>query len=55
MTRLAEAVEAARIAATALPRPGHPRDLVLEILSAAAEDERVRHGLHASSAGARRR
>jgi len=45
MTRLAEAVEAARVAATALPRPGHPRDLVLEILTAAAEDEQVKANL----------
>ncbi len=41
MTRLAEAVEAARVAATALPREGHARDLVLDILKAAAVDEKV--------------
>ena len=45
MTRLAEAVEAARIAATARPREGHSRDLVLDILRAAAEDERVKADL----------
>ncbi|HKW78484.1 MAG TPA: hypothetical protein VJQ09_05235 [Candidatus Limnocylindria bacterium] len=41
MTRLADAVEAARVAATAPPRASNARDLVLEILTAAAEDERV--------------
>jgi hypothetical protein len=45
MTRLAEAIDAARVAATALPREGHGRDLVLEILRAAAEDEHVKHNL----------
>jgi hypothetical protein len=45
MTRLAEAVEAARVAATALPREANARDLVLEILRAAAEDETVRGNL----------
>ena len=45
MTRLAEAIEAARIAATAIPREGHERDLVLEILKAAADDERVKANL----------
>ncbi len=41
MTRLAEAIEAARVAATAPPRASPARDLVLEILHAASEDERV--------------
>lgn len=45
MTRLADAVEAARVAATGLPREGHARDLVLEILTAAADDERVQANL----------
>ena len=45
MTRLTEAVEAARIAATAPPREANARDLVLEILRAAAEDEQVRANL----------
>jgi hypothetical protein len=45
MTRLTEAVEAARIAATAPPRESNARDLVLEILRAAADDETVRANL----------
>jgi hypothetical protein len=45
MTRLAEAIEAARVAATAPPRASPARDLVLEILRAAADDERVRANL----------
>jgi len=45
MTRLAEAIEAARIAATAPPRESNARDLVLDILTAASEDEKVRENL----------
>jgi hypothetical protein len=45
MTRLADAIEAARIAATAPPRESNARDLVLDILTAAAEDEKVRENL----------
>ncbi len=45
MTRLDDAIEAARVAAVAEPREGNARDLVLEILHAAAEDERVRANL----------
>lgn len=45
MTRLAEAIEAARVAATAPPRESNARDLVLAILTAAAEDEKVRENL----------
>ena len=45
MTRLAEAIEAARIAATAIPGDAHARDLVLEILKAAADDARVKANL----------
>ena len=45
MTRLAEAIEAARVAATAPPRASPARDLVLEILRAAADDERVKANL----------
>ena len=45
MTRLQDAIEAARVAAVAVPREGHARDLVLEILRAAADDERVRANL----------
>jgi hypothetical protein len=41
MTRLAEAIEAARVAATAPPRASPARDLVLEILHAASLDEHV--------------
>ncbi len=45
MTRLVAAIEAARVAATAPPRATPARDLVLEILHAAADDERVRANL----------
>src|SRR5689334_4828147 len=45
MTRLADAIEAARIAATAPPRESNARDLVLDILTAAADDEKVRENL----------
>ena len=45
MTTLQEAIEAARVAATAPPPAGHARDLVLDILRAAAADERVRANL----------
>ena len=45
MTRLSEAVEAARIAATAPPRESNARDLVLAILRAAAEDDTARANL----------
>lgn len=41
MTRLEDALEAARIGATSPPNPVSPRDAVLRILEAAAEDERV--------------
>jgi hypothetical protein len=51
MTRLTEAVEAARIAATAPPREGNARDLVLEILRAASDDEKVRANLKDVSKG----
>jgi len=45
VTRLVAAIEAARVAATAPPRATPARDLVLEILHAAADDERVRANL----------
>jgi hypothetical protein len=45
VTKLDEAIEAARVAATSPPNPVHPRDAVLAILRAAAEDERVRENL----------
>ena len=51
MTRLADAVEAARIAATAPPREGNARDLVLEILRAASSDEHVLENLKDVSKG----
>ena len=41
MTKLAEAIEAARVGATSPPNPVSARDAVLRILHAAAEDERV--------------
>jgi hypothetical protein len=45
MSRLAEAIEAARVAAIAPPREAHARDLVLDILRAAADDPAVRENL----------
>ena len=41
MTKLAEAIEAARVAAATGPNPVNARDAVLSILVAASEDERV--------------
>ncbi len=40
-TTLEDAIQAARVAATGLPREGHARDLVLDILHAAEGDPRV--------------
>lgn len=51
MTELADALEAARIGATSPPNPVSPRDAVLRILAAAAEDERVRELLRDVAAG----
>ncbi len=45
MTKLEEAIEAARVATTSPPNPVHARDAVLRILAAAAEDERVLENL----------
>jgi len=45
VTKLDDAIEAARVAATSPPNPVHARDAVLAILRAAAEDERVRENL----------
>ena len=45
MTKLDEAIEAARVAATSPPNPLSARDAVLAILAAAADDERVRENL----------
>ncbi|HUQ42448.1 MAG TPA: hypothetical protein VM052_08100 [Candidatus Limnocylindrales bacterium] len=51
MSRLTEAIEAARVAAVGTPREGHARDLVLEILRAAADDDRVKANLRDVPAG----
>jgi hypothetical protein len=45
MTTLEEAIEAARIAASSGPNPVNARDAVLQILEAAAVDERVQENL----------
>jgi hypothetical protein len=41
VTKLHDAIQAARVAASAPPVPANARDAVLAILAAAAEDERV--------------
>ena len=41
MTKLQEAIQAARVASTSPPNPLNVREAVLAILAAAAEDERV--------------
>lgn len=51
MTKLAEAIEAARVAASSPPNPVNARDAVLGILVAAAEDEGVRANLQDVAAG----
>ena len=51
MTRLEEAIQAARVASTSSPDPAHARDAVLAILTAAAEDERVLANLSDVRAG----
>lgn len=51
MSRLADAIDAARVAASSGPNPMNARDAVLEILVAAAEDERVLANLKDVSAG----
>ena len=45
MTKLADAIQAARVGATSPPDPLTARDAVLNILRAAADDERVRANL----------
>jgi hypothetical protein len=45
VTRLEEAIEAARVGATSPPNPVSPRDAVLRILEAASDDDRVRANL----------
>ncbi len=51
MTRLQDAIQAARIASTSPPNPVNARDAVLAILAAAAEDERVLENLRDVRAG----
>ncbi len=51
MTKLEEAIQAARVASTSSPDPAHARDGVLAILTAAAEDERVLDNLKDVRAG----
>ena len=51
MTRLAEAIEAARVAASSPPNPVSAREAVLRILNAASEDERVLANLRDVGAG----
>ena len=51
MTKLEEAIQAARVASTSPPNPVNARDAVLTILAAAAEDERVLENLKDVRAG----
>ncbi|HUG05443.1 MAG TPA: hypothetical protein VMQ78_02755 [Candidatus Limnocylindria bacterium] len=51
MTRLDEAIQAARAASTSPASPASARDAVLAILAAAADDERVRANLRDVPAG----
>ncbi len=51
MTRLEEAIEAARVGATSPPNPVGARDAVLRVLVAASEDGRVRESLRDVQAG----
>ncbi len=51
MTKLEEAIEAARVAASSPPNPVNARDAVLAILTAASEDERVLANLSDVPAG----
>lgn len=51
MTRLEDAIQAARIASTSPPNPVNARDAVLAILAAAAEDDRVLENLKDVRAG----
>jgi hypothetical protein len=51
VTKLEEAIEAARIASTSPPKGVNARDAVLAILAAAAEDERVLENLKDVRAG----
>ena len=51
MTKLQDAIQAARVASTSSPNPVNARDAVLAILAAAAEDERVLENLKDVRAG----
>ena len=51
MTKLEDAIQAARVGATSPPNPINARDAVLLILAAAAEDERVLENLKDVPAG----
>ena len=51
MTKLEEAIQAARVGSTSPPNPINARDAVLLILAAAAEDERVLENLKDVRAG----
>ena len=51
MSRLAEAIEAARVAASSGPNPANARDAVLTILVAASGDEQVLANLKDVAAG----
>ena len=51
MTKLQDAIQAARIASTSPPNPVNARDAVLAILAAASEDERVLENLRDVRAG----
>src|SRR5207302_2158486 len=51
MTRLGEAIEAARVAASSPPNPVSAREAVVRILNAASEDERVLTNLRDVAAG----
>lgn len=51
MTKLEEAIEAARVAASSPPNPVNARDAVLAILTAASEDDRVLANLSDVPAG----
>jgi hypothetical protein len=51
MTKLEEAIESARVAASSPPNPVNAREAVLRILAAASEDERVLANLRDVSAG----
>jgi hypothetical protein len=51
VTKLEDAIQAARVASTSPPNPANARDAVLAILAAAAEDERVLENLKDVRAG----